>query len=254
MFNSSAYWLVLVHDKEETPLLESYGINMLPTFTFFGTRDKNDLSMCKRAMIVPRRLQLPEPSSAKPCSMDETYSQNWCNLITAWDRKLDSVRSKVGSDRLTCRIPGIWVPNSTANALPVCDKMYAESANDTLGLGDLILGPQRITETNDLEALLTRQPIGTHLSSHSCVRRCSSYSYELVEQTYNRYDRRYAHYHLYMYFASPSVETWTQFRIKTPLTLLSSVGGTMGLVLGFSMFSFFSSLADWIDRILAKGR
>ena len=42
---------------------------------------------------------------------------------------------------------------------------------------------------------------------------------------------------VYIYFASPVVETWTEFRLMSMLDLISGVGGNIGLLLGMSLLS-----------------
>ena len=49
---------------------------------------------------------------------------------------------------------------------------------------------------------------------------------------------------LYLYFASSTVETWTEYRLEGALGFLSEVGGAMGLLLGASLLSLSFAAVD----------
>ena len=51
------------------------------------------------------------------------------------------------------------------------------------------------------------------------------------------YDTDISDSDIYIFFASPVVETWAEYRLMSTLDLVSLVGGNVGLLLGMSLLS-----------------
>ena len=97
---------------------------------------------------------------------------------------------------------------------------------------------------------LTAPPIGAHPKSPECVRRCESYSYTLAEHGGStEFDSDLSRADLYLYFSSPEVEAWTEYRLVGGVDLAVGLGGALGLVLGMSLLS----LLRMALRLMEKG-
>ncbi len=49
---------------------------------------------------------------------------------------------------------------------------------------------------------------------------------------------------LHLYFASPSVEVWTDYRLVSALDLAAGIGGNVGLMMGMSVMSVLHLLVE----------
>ncbi len=199
-------------------------------------------------MIKPKKMVLPKSSKVHPCNSSVHYSRNMCNVYHSWNIRFQQMKEDYG-DRFDCQVPGIWVDETQRR--PICSKYMASNTNDTLGFYE-VMGLDRYIHTHKGQvAALTHPPIGVHEDTSSCVARCSSYSYRLVEEEMS-YDDAMHKADLYLYFASKKVETWTKYRLMSLLGFCSELGGMMGLVLGASLCSISLMLIDYIQMLLQK--
>ena len=97
--------------------------------------------------------------------------------------------------------------------------------------------------------LLADPPIGGELPS-DCLERCDTYDYILVNEDRDDTDEDTDGSDLYFYFASNEVETWRKAESFTGLTLISNIGGVMGLLLGASFLTIFAGLISLVDKYL----
>ncbi len=101
---------------------------------------------------------------------------------------------------------------------------------------------------------MTSPPLGIYMSTSPCVRSCESYTYTILEEPVSVYDTDVGESDIYVYFASPVVETWTEFRLMSMLDLVSGVGGYIGLLLGMSflsiIFLFFDLFSNGIKGVM----
>ncbi len=92
---------------------------------------------------------------------------------------------------------------------------------------------------------LTRPPIGIYINTSECLKRCELFTYSLVEEPIPVYSRDLDLADLYVYFGSPSLEVWTEYRLMSFLDFVVGVGGAVGLILGMSALSILDVLAHW---------
>ncbi len=61
---------------------------------------------------------------------------------------------------------------------------------------------------------------------------------------------------LHLYFASPSVEVWTDYRLVSALDLAAGIGGNVGLMMGMSVMSVLHLLVEAfaIGAVWLKGK
>lgn len=85
-----------------------------------------------------------------------------------------------------------------------------------------------------------------HDCARSCLPRCTSYSHSLVPE-----DNDASETHVRLYFASRSVEVWREYEAYTVVSLMSDVGGLMGLLLGLSIYSMVELGWRAGDRVLS---
>ncbi len=238
--NASSYWDVYVHDASETVLLQSYAMETQPKLTVIpGIVKDTEVSFKKKAMIKPTKMVLPEPSDVLPCNASHHYSKNMCNIRHGWGVRFLQMEKDHGK-RFDCQLPGVWVDESRKK--PVCSVYYRGSdPNGTLGYFGLMgLGD----EARNKNATLLSPPIGVYKDTSSCKVRCLSYTYHLVEEPVAYYDKDMQVADLYLYFASTTVETWTEYRLEGFIGFLSEIGGALGLVLGASLFSLSIMVID----------
>lgn len=78
----SSYWSIYVHDKHEHVLIDSLAIETVPSLKCSKNANEETFTPPhkKKAKILPRLQELPSPSARLPCSEDESYSRNLCNL------------------------------------------------------------------------------------------------------------------------------------------------------------------------------
>ncbi len=98
---------------------------------------------------------------------------------------------------------------------------------------------------------MTNPAINTELPS-DCLKRCESFQYELVADDTKGKNADLFAFDVYIYFASNEVEVWSKAESFNLLTLLSNVGGLMGLLLGASVFTVIGSLIHLINGYLIK--
>ena len=252
----SNFWTIYLHDKNEHVLLKSHAIESLPLIKFAGQDADNmaeDDVFKKKAKIVPRLQVLPEPSDVLPCNDSLGYSINYCNLEWGWMKKYDAMKDYHG-DAFACTIPGV-ITNSSYY-MPICQHFHP---NDTsLGLEGILKvqydDTVRHGSPSDYE-LMTKPPVGIYKDTSGCVKRCSSYTYQIVEETIAKHDKDMLVHDLFMYFASTTVETWEEYRLQSALDYAAGMGGSLGLMLGLSVISIFMSLVDvftWAMQLSSK--
>ena len=236
------YWTLYIHDKNEHVLLNSYAIETLPSLTISKLQPgENDYKVKRKAQLLPRLLQLPEPSDVLPCSPDENYSLNLCNIKQGWKRRSIELEDYHGS-KFNCELPGIL--SNLEDQKPIC-KETTTMSNATLGYFDLM--KHKIHGIRD-KPLLTEPPIGVYKETSNCMQRCSLYTYSLVEEVASEYDSTMDLHDLYLYFASSTVETWTEYRLNTKLDFLANLGGSLGLILGMSLLSMIFTLTNSLSN------
>jgi hypothetical protein len=148
-------------------------------------------------------------------------------------------------DQFRCQLPGIWT-NSTYK-LPVCNHydLSDDDAEQVLGLLDLI----RNADYWKTPAL-TQPAIGIYKDQSDCVRRCRQYQYTLALEETSRYDEKMDKNDLYLYFASNTVEVWSEYRLNSFMGLVAAFGGSVGLTLGMSMLSLILVLFEYLGTSL----
>ena len=194
-----SYWHVYVHDRNEEVVLSSHAIETLPLLI------PNRNGMRVKAMIIPKLIRLPEPSEVHPCIVSRDYSKNRCDLEWGWTKRIQEVKALNG-DRFGCLLPGIVTGKEDVTKLPVCKHYTPDEPNGTMGLSDLTKDFN--TETRKPILALTGPPIGKYKSTSPCKRRCSGYSYRLIESKEVVYDEDLADSDMVLYFPSQTVETW----------------------------------------------
>ncbi len=240
---------VYVHDKNEEVLLNSFAIETVASVVVKREEDSDDypiLAHKKKLQVVPKLVKHPKPSDVLPCKNDTKYSENWCNIQWGWHMKIAAMKEYYGSN-FTCIQPGVWyLPEK--DPWPICAHNEApQSPNNSLGYSDITV--ERSIYNRD-QPLMTAPALGIYKSSSSCVRRCQLYTYTILEETVSAYDIDSVESDIYIYFASPVVETWTEFRLMSMLDLVSGVGGNIGLLLGMSLLSIVLLIWDLWKKIM----
>ncbi len=243
---SSIYRRIYIHDRNEHVLLNSFALETVASvvveqrtsFDYTATENK------KKLQIIPKLVKHPEPSSVLPCKKDNNYSENWCNIQWGWHNKINAMRKYYGSN-FTCVPPGVWsIPEE--DPVPVCQHFEAQlSPNKTLGYDDIM---KELAYADRDRPLMIAPPIGIYKSTSPCVRRCNLYTYTILEEPVSAYDTDIGESDIYIYFASPVVETWTEFRLMSMLDLVSGLGGNVGLLLGLSLLSMVFLLLDLVSN------
>ncbi len=238
---TSTYWRVYVHDRNEHVLLNSFAIETVASVAIPQFDADNPLKQKRKLLLVPRFTQHPKSSEVLPCETDLEYSVNWCNIQWGWHQKIRLMENYYGTN-FSCIIPGIW--DDPPSEKSICSHMEANGGNNfTLGFSELVRLLRRTGEDKS-RPLLGPPPLGVFKMDSGCVQRCHSYTYQLVEEPVSIYDEELKLTDLYLYFASPSVETWTEFRLVSSLDFLTGLGGAMGLMLGMSTLSILLLLLD----------
>ncbi len=90
--------------------------------------------------------------------------------------------------------------------------------------------------------------LGAYLKNASCLHRCKLLSYTLVDEPVTEFDKELERADLYLYFGSPALEVWTEYRLISFLDFVVGLGGAVGLILGMSMLSMAWILLDALAR------
>ena len=230
---ASVHRRLYVHDQNEEVLLNSFAIETVASTVVRREEDFDDFHHKKKLQIIPKLVKHPDPSDVLPCKNDTNYSENWCNIQWGWHKKIAAMKEYYGSN-FTCIQPGVWdLPED--DPLPICTHIdTSRSSNNSLGYYDIM--EERAIQNKD-RPLMTAPSLGIYKSTSPCVRRCQLYTYSVVEEAVSMYDLADITSDVYIYFASPVVETWTEFRLMSMLDLISGVGGNIGLLLGMSLLS-----------------
>lgn len=149
---------------------------------------------------------------------------NLCRVQEAWAGRFSELELKYG-DKFSCQVPGIKI--SPDKAKPLCQKFDRVDEADPLGFLQLTQ-----KTWNDIDVSLTEHPIGHFATGGACQDKCHHYIYDLETQAYPDQE-----VDLYLYFASPVVEVREEYRIQTGLDFAAALGGSMGLLLGWSIVS-----------------
>lgn len=167
--------------------------------------------------------------------------RNRCLMEWGWDNRLSEMKSHFG-ERFNCLLPGVW--GNTSRDYPVCNKFEKYSNNDSLGLSDLMRNPLENFNHNFQTPLMIHPPIGIYRNTANCISRCRSYTYTLNQYHVSDLDDVMHHPDIHLFFSSPTVESYREFRLQSRLDLLSNMGGAMGLILGLSILSVTLSLME----------
>ena len=242
------YFEVYIHDPRETVSLSNYFAEPNPKVTF-ARPEEGDLVVKKRKIqLFPSRFEVI--GHAQRCSDEEGYSKVACDLAHCWDKQMD-VMADFFAERFNCTLPGVL----TQKSWPVCDKIGVDSAevvhgsNESLGLNNLIEG-SRAYQPADQYPDLVRLPIGRWLDSSPCQKKCVSFTYRTVEESFGDSDEKMYNFDFYAYFPSSQIEYWTEREAYTGVDLLSDIGGAMGLLLGSSVLSLFAIAVELGETVL----
>lgn len=241
-FETSPYWQVYVHDRHEDVVLREHALESLHsiTVTKVGSSANGGL---RKASIYPRLQLLPEPSEVHPCEDADDYSRNNCNLKHGWRVKTQSVEDHYGRN-YTCEIPGLVL--DPKDHKPVCQTYYDQ---DSGGKGLESLLSLRSAEFDDKVPRLLSPPVGNYKASSQCKSRCSTYSYSLVEENVAKSDRQMDGSDLLLYFPSNTVETWKEYRLQSGMDFVAGLGGSLGLLLGFSVMTLVLEALEWTQKL-----
>ncbi len=88
------------------------------------------------------------------------------------------------------------------------------------------------------------------VNTTSCLHRCDLFTYTLVEEPVSAADEELEFADFYLYFGSPSLEVWTEFRLMSFLDCIVGVGGAVGLILGMSALSVLHVLTESLAKAL----
>ena len=120
-----------------------------------------------------------------------------------------------------CRHRGMSPPENVLNR-----------SNESLGLYNLITGFQG--HYTDMLA----PPIGAGMEEGDCLARCESYCYRIIGEDFTYYlDDDMQRNDFFAYFPSLELEQWTEVDSYTGGSLVSDIGGALGLLLGSSLAS-----------------
>ena len=224
---------LIVHDKNEMPLLRHYGISMMPEF-------KLHTGVLFKGRLETRRHVLTK-SRHNPCNDDDSYSENRCNVAFAWKKRLSKIKKRFGAANVTCVIPGLIFNDE--DKMPVCEHYEPDEENPSVGIKHLIT-----IKSNENRGFSFITPvIGSELPS-DCLKRCDTYEYNLITEETDESDVDLYGLDAFIYFASNQVEIWTTSESYSFVSLISNVGGLMGLLLGASVFSLIGAFIHFFDN------
>ena len=179
---SVPYINVLIHDRHEHVSLPSFALDSMEMMTVLTRDDKSVYASKLRGIIKPSLLEMPKPSKLLPCSIDPTYSQNWCQIQWGWEKKNEVMKNHFAS-KFNCILPGIFT--NMTDKLPICQNDDRDPVNDTLGFNDLMI---KFSGSRNHHPLLTNPPIGIYKSNSGCISRCSHYDYSMQIEEANDYN------------------------------------------------------------------
>ena len=81
--------------------------------------------------------------------------------------------------------------------------------------------------------------------SDFCPKPCNEESYNPRLQTFSESPKIYVN--LYPYYSTTNVKKTKEFFVYDAMTILSSLGGTLGLLLGYSILSMMLTLLDKLE-------
>ena len=165
-----------------------------------------------------------------------------------------------------------WIstPNSERNCLDIkvdqfinCyrNEMLSKLQNNTCWIPVMkyLRFPQNWPECkNDSEALNLMKMLNKiekeSLQNSDCVMPCKAKKFKVSGNYYSRnafeawqdYDPEY--YYLYVVYSTLTVRVFKEEYVYDFATALVAIGGSMGLLLGYSCNSLFGTLADFIER------
>ncbi len=247
---NTPYWKIYVHDKNEHFLPQSYAIETMASLTLQRNHS------LKTILIKSSITKKPPPSKKHPCINNYNYSENLCNIKWGWDKKLEIMEEFYG-DRFQCQIAGII--SGKLPKRPVCNH-FDDLENGTLGQLNLTkrdnLHKYSINKNSYLLKVsylhfcmfrswprLGSPAVGSYKQSSPCIPNCSKIKYTLEEQVSLDIADAIS-YDLTLYFDSPVVEVWEEYRLDSQLDFVSGLGGSIGLVLGASMFTMISYILE----------
>ena len=129
--------------------------------------------------------------------------------------------------------------------------LLARGSNASLGLGNLIEGTKPYQPANHYPDLV-QLAIGRWLDSSPCIKKCVSFTYRTVEESFGESDEKMYKFDFYAYFPSSQIEYWTERESYTGVDLLSDIGGAMGLLLGSSVLSLFAIAVELGEALLRR--
>ncbi len=246
----SSYRHVYVHDRHEDVLLKSFAIGSADPVVIRKKESKLSTVHKKKLKVVPTMLEQREQSDLHPCNEMKGYSQNRCNIRFGWHKKVEELRNFYGAN-FSCLLPGVW-GDERDRAMEVCQHLEARPGNNfTLGLRDL----DTLKDIGAKVPLLgLAPPLGTYTQDSPCVKRCSVHSFDLLEETVSPYDDATDIADLYLYFPSPIVVTWSEYRLIKSLDFATDLGGALGLVMGTSLLTMLYFLQNFVQRALQQLR
>ncbi|XP_059096541.1 uncharacterized protein LOC131891059 [Tigriopus californicus] len=254
----SNFWSIYVHDRHETVLLETYRMGNMPVFHFTKAKTSGGSDAKLKAQLGVKKL-LNEKTKHHPCEESDSYSLNTCKVVHAWKQRFKKMKTFYQED-FRCQIPGI---DALDLALPVCDIFQKTNIDEPLGLIDLVNPSSDIVtkfnysdklKTDHLDYTLAKPPIGSELTSGLCQERCSSFSYSLALKNIGQRDELMYDFDVHLYFGSNMVELWTRRETITFLSMLSNVGGMLGLLLGASVMATLTSLVQSCHAIWKQSK
>ena len=98
---------------------------------------------------------------------------------------------------------------------------------------------------------LLSPPIGADLEDDLCQKSCQGFSYRLVNEDFspdNDEDMQVNDF--FAYFPSFKLEQWTESDAYTSNSLLSDIGGALGLLLGSSIVSIMALAMQAVEAIV----
>ena len=216
---TSIYRRIYIHDRNEDVLLNSFAIETVASIIIEQrvSYDNASTEGKKKLQIIPKLVKHPKHSSVHPCKQEQNYSENRCNVQWGWHNKINIMREYYGSN-FTCVPPGVW-DMSEVDPMPVCHHYEARLSNNyTLGYSNVIKEPN-LSLKNKNRPLMAGPPLGIYKSTSPCVRRCQLYTYTILEEPMSAYDTDISDSDIYIFFASPVVETWAEYPLMTTLDL-----------------------------------
>ena len=89
--------------------------------------------------------------------------------------------------------------------------------------------------------------------NYGCPIPCTSHTFNPMLNTFHNYEfenENPHHIDLYAYYSSPTVEKKEEYFLYDTMTLASSLGGTVGLLLGYSLLSILLFLINSLESYL----